>query len=122
MTPAAASQFVLEFPTHPEAPPQPRKRRQRALSAVPGVTYEAPTLTPDVATAQARAALTAAGVPCRCLSWPTTDRPGWVTTVALPRAGVDAQQVADALGGLGELWCGTAAVAVYRRREPHGRF
>lgn len=119
MTPAVAAQFVLEYPTHPEAQPRARKRRTRALSAVPGVSYTEPTLTPDAATAQARAALKAAGLMAqvsRVVSSPSNHLPDSISTIALLRVGADPNEVGCALSVLpgADIRCGTAMVAVYR--------
>lgn len=118
MTPPAV-QLAPSFPepfTTPQ-PPKARRRAPRPLRAVP----QAEPLTLDRATADTRHALTDAGLlgsaaaVSRVVSWWHSERRGWISTVALVRAGGDPRVVAQVLAGMGEVWCGTAAVAVYRR-------
>jgi hypothetical protein len=102
-----AAQGVLDFDT-----PAPKRRRHLKVATPP--------LTPDVATEQARQALTNAGIKqqvSRVLTWPAEDRPGHLFTVALLRVGAAPASVADVLGGLpgADVWRGVAAVAVWRR-------
>jgi hypothetical protein len=102
-----AAQGVLDFDT-----PSPKRRRHLKVATPP--------LTPDLATDQARKALTDAGLKpqvSRILTWHAEDRPGHLFTVALLRSGADPASVADVLGGLprADVWCGVAAVGVWRR-------
>lgn len=108
----ASPQLALEFPTEP--PPR-RRPRYRALRVA-----ESP-LTLELATEQARRALSTAGLGhqvSRVVAWPTTDRPHHLTVVALLRTGADPDKVAEALAELSsEVKRGAAMVAVYRKRE-----
>jgi hypothetical protein len=102
-----AAQRTLDFDT-----PAPKRRRHLKVATPP--------LTPDVATEQARQALTDAGLKpqvSRILTWPVEDRPGHLFTVTLLRVGADPGAVAGVLGGLpgAQVWRGDAAVAVWRR-------
>jgi hypothetical protein len=106
----SAAQGVLNFDT----PTPTRRRRARHLKVA------APPLTPDLATEQARRALTDTGLKhqvSRVLTWPDEDRPGHLFTVALLRVGADPGVVVGVLGGLPgpDVWRGIAAVAVRRR-------
>lgn len=120
MTPPAA-QLALNIPTAPPTARRPRKPGRRAHSAPQSArfTYTPPVLTVELATEQARRALTDAGLVAqvtRVVTRPTFDRSGWLTTVALLRAGADPVEVADALAGLpgAEVRCGEVSVSVYR--------
>jgi hypothetical protein len=97
------------------------KRRAKAITGPPErrLRVEVPSLTLDLATEQAQRVLTDAGLKqqvSRVYSEPASHLPGYIATVALLRVGADADAVAGVLSALpgAEVWCGVAAVAVWR--------
>jgi hypothetical protein len=113
--PAAQGTLDLELPAAP-------RRRRPARTVTPRERHlqvAEPPLTERAATEQARQVIAAAGLTSqvsRVFTERADNKPGHLFTVALLRAGGDLHAVATALAGLpgAQVWCGTAAVGVYR--------
>ena len=96
------------------------RRPRRSARRPTEVTVAPPVLTPRLAEQQARHALVEAGLMGH-ISRIVTDtglRPGHIGCLALLRVGADPQEIATVLEKLGDVQCGEAYVAVYRKGAP----